>query len=181
MNWKEQQRVKVLKFVERGEIGGKEAAGLLGLSLRQARRLMAAYREEGVAAIAHGNRGRRPVHAIGEEVRELVVVLAQGRYAGCNQHHLTELLGERKGLGLSRSSVRRILVAAGIGIPRRRSAKHRCRRERYPREGMLLQIDGSRHDWLEGRAPYLTLLAAIDDATGLVVSALFREQEDSHG
>ena len=158
MNWKEQQRVKVLKFVERGEIGGKEAAGLLGLSLRQARRLMAAYREEGVAAIAHGNRGRRPVHAIGEEVRELVVVLAQGRYAGCNQHHLTELLGERKGLGLSRSSVRRILVAAGIGIPRRRSAKHRCRRERYPREGMLLQIDGSRHDWLEGRAPYLTLL-----------------------
>ena len=50
-----------------------------------------------------------------------------------------------------------------------------------PQEGMLLQIDGSRHDWLEGRGPYLTLVGAVDDATGKVSFALFREQEDAHG
>jgi hypothetical protein len=63
--------------------------------------------------------------------------------------------------------VRRILLAAGIKSPgKRRSPKHRSRRERYPEEGMLLQTDASRHDWLEGRGPYLTLIGAVDDATG---------------
>ena len=60
-------------------------------------------------------------------------------------------------------------------------AKRYLRRERYPQEGMLLQIDGSRHDWLEGRGPRLTLIGAVDDATGTVPFALFREQEDAHG
>ena len=82
MNQKEQQRVMVLNGIERGELTGKEAAALMGLSVRQVRRLLAAYRKEGVAAIAHGNRCRRPVHALGEEVRQLVVTLAQGPYVG---------------------------------------------------------------------------------------------------
>lgn len=182
MNQKEQQRVMVLNWAERRELVGREAAGLMALSLRQVRRLLAAYRREGVAAIAHGNRGRRPAHAVGEEVRQCVVALAQGPYAGCNHYHLTEILVEREGLSLSRSTVRRILMVAGLKSPRRRRPpKHRCRRERYPQEGMLLQVDGSRHDWLEGRGPYLTLVAAIDDATGTVPAALFREQEDAQG
>lgn len=172
----------MLNRMERQELTGKEAAALMGLSVRQVRRLLAAYRKEGVAAIAHGNRGRRPVHAVGEETRKLVVELSRGPYAGCNHYHLTELLWERESLCLSRSTVRRILVAAGLNSPRqRRPPKHRCRRERYPQEGMLLQIDGSRHDWLEGRGPYLTLVAAVDDATGTVPYALFREQEDAQG
>jgi len=86
---------------------------------------------------------------------------------GCNTQHFTELLAEREGVVLSRSSVRRILFEAGIKGPRkRRPPKHRSRRERYSQEGMLLQIDGSRHDWLEGRGPWLSLIGAIDDATG---------------
>ncbi len=154
----------------------------MGLCVRQVRRLLAAYRREGVAAIAHGNRGRRPVHALGEGVGKVVVALAQGPYAGLNHYHLTELLGERECLCLSRSTVRRILVAAGLKSPRRRRPPtHRCRRARYPQEGMLLQIDGSRHDWLEGRGAELTLVAAIDDATGTVPYALFRKQEDAQG
>jgi transposase len=182
LNQKEQQRLMVLNRVERRELTGVEAAVLVGLSLRQVRRLLAAYRKEGVAAIAHGNRGHRPVHAVGEEVRERVVALARSRYRGCNHYHLTELLWEGEGLRLSRSTVRRILAAAGIGSPRRRRPpRHRCRRERYPQEGMLLQVDGSQHDWLEGRGPYLILVAAIDDATGTVPYALFREQEDAQG
>ncbi|MFQ5861408.1 MAG: ISNCY family transposase [Dehalococcoidia bacterium] len=182
MNQKEQQRVMVLNRVERGEVTGKEAAGLMGLTVRQVRRLLAAYRKEGVAAIAHGNRGRRPVHGVAEEVRTLVVALAQGPYARLNHYHLTELLVEREGLSLCRSTVRRILLVAGMRSPRRRRPlRHRCRRERYPQEGMLLQIDGSRHDWLEGRGPHLTLVGGIDDATGTVPYALFREQEDAQG
>ena len=172
----------VLNRVERGEVTGREAAELMGLCVRQVRRLLAAYRKEGVAAIAHGNGGRRPVHAVGEGLCKLVVEMANGPYVGCNHHHLTELLAEREGIELSRSTVRRILVGAGLRSPRRRRPpKHRCRRERMPQEGMLLQVDGSRHDWLQGRGPYLTLVAAIDDATGMVPYALFREQEDAQG
>lgn len=182
LNAREQQRTKVLNRVERGGLTGEEAAGLMGLSLRQVRRLLAAYRKEGVAALAHGNRGRSPVHRISEDTRKRVVALALGTYQGLNHHHLQELLAEREGLVLSRSSVWRILTGAGMVSPkRRRRAQHRHRRERYPQEGMLLQVDGSRHDWLEGRGPYLTLVGGIDDATGAVPHALFREQEDGQG
>lgn len=108
--------------------------------------------------------------------------MAETVYAGCNQQHFTELLAEREGIMLSRSSVRRILLRNGMKSHRkRRASKHRRRRERYPQEGMLLQIDGSRHDWLEGRGPWLTLIGAIDDATGTVPHALFRYQEDAQG
>jgi transposase len=182
LNQREQQRLMVLNQVERGDLTGEDAAVLMGLGLRQVRRLLAAYRREGGAALAHGNRGRRPVHALSEEIRKQIVDLARGRYEGFNHHHLTELLAEREGLVVSRSSVWRILSAAGLKSSRhRRAAKHRCRRERYPQEGMLLQIDGSQHDWLEARGPYLTLVAAIDDATGTVAGAVFRDQEDAHG
>ncbi len=127
----------------------------MGRGLRQVRRLLAAYRREGGAALAHGNRGRRPVHTLSEEIRRQVVELARGCYEGFNHHHLTELLAEREGLELSRSSVWRILTAAGLKSSRhRRPAKHRCRRERYPQQGMLLQIDGGQRDCLEGRGPY---------------------------
>ena len=66
-------------------------------------------------------------------------------------------------------------------LRRRRAPRRYSRRERYPQEGMLLQIDGSRHDWLQGRGPHLTLVGAVDDATGTVPFALFRQQEDAHG
>ena len=123
---------------------GREVAEVLNLSLRHVRRLVAAYRKEGVTALAHGNRGRKPHHALDENLRERVLELAQSTYAGCNTQHFTELLVEREGIALSRSSVRRILLQAGIKSPRkRRPPRHRSRRERYPKEGMLVQIDGS--------------------------------------
>ena len=160
----------------------REGAEVLGISERQGWRILAAYREEGVAGIAHGNRGRTPVQVLGEEIREQVVELAGQRYAGFNHSHLTEMLQEREGVKISRPSVRRILLAVGMRSPKtRRSSKHRRRRERYSQEGMLIQVDGSKHDWLEGRGPELTLIASIDDATGKVPFALFREEEDAQG
>ena len=179
---KEQKRLMVLNQLEMGKMTGREAVEVLALSLRHVRRLLAAYRKEGAVALAHGNRGRKPSHALGAGMKRQVLQLGQSTYQGCNNQHFTELLAEREGITLSRSSVRRILLEAGIRSTRRRRApKHRSRRERYPQEGMLLQTDGSRHDWLEGRGPWLSLIGAIDDATGRVPHALFRYQEDAQG
>lgn len=178
----EQKRLLVMNEVEKKKMKVREAVEVLGISERQGWRILAAYREEGAAGIAHGNRGRRPLHVLGEEIREWVVELAGERYAGFNHSHLTEMLQEREGVKISRPSVRRILLAAGMRSPKtRRASKHRRRRERYPQEGMLIQVDGSSHDWLEGRGPEITLIASIDDATGKVPFALFREEEDAQG
>jgi transposase len=182
VNRQEQQRGLVVARMDRGESSAAEGAAVLGVSARQARRLLAAYRQRGVAALAHGNRGKVPTNAVDEETRRTVVTLATERYKGFNQVHLTEQLVANEGIALSRSSVRRILGEAGIGSPRqRRAPKHRSRRERYPQAGMLVQIDASPHDWLEGRGPRLTLFAAIDDATGELLALLFRAQEDAQG
>lgn len=182
LNRKEQRRVGVLVEVEKELITGRQAAGLMDVSLRQMRRLLAAYRKEGIAALAHGNRGRKPCNSIADNLRQQVVHLASSKYTGFNHQHLTESLAEREDIVLSRSSVRNILLGAGIRSPRkRRPPKHRSRRERYPKEGMLLQIDGSPHDWLEERGPRLSLIGAIDDATSSAPYALFQEQEDSRG
>jgi transposase len=179
---KEQARLMVLGRVDRGMVHVAEAAQVLEMSERHVLRLLAAYRREGAAALAHGNRGRQPAHTTPAAIREQVVALTRDRYAGVNQVHLAELLAEREGVLLSRSTVRRILGEVGIGSPRtRRAPKHRSRRERYPQEGMLLQMDGSPHAWLEKRGPRLCLLAAVDDATGAVHAVTFRQQEDAHG
>ncbi len=163
-------------------MGVREAAAVLGLSERHAWRILAAYRKDGAAALAHGNRGRRSSNALPEELRHRVIMLARTRYASFNHTHMTEMLEEREGITLARSTVRQILRNAGIASPRhRRPPRHRLRRERMPQEGMLVQMDGSYHDWLEGRGPWLTLLLAVDDATGVVPFALFSEREDTRG
>lgn len=182
MTQREQRRAMALNRVVAGEWTQAEAAMSLGLSERQVRRLLAAYRERGPAALVHGNRDRTPAHALSEATRAQVRRLAQDRYAGFNDVHLTEKLTEVEGLRVSREAVRRILRGADIASPRkRRPPKHRSRRERRAQEGMLLQADGSRHRWLGDGGPYLTLVGGIDDATGTVPWALFREQEDAHG
>ena len=144
--------------------------------------MLAAYRKEGARGVVHKNRGRVPPNATPETIQQQVASLAQERYEGINHTHLTELLAEREGVMLSRPTLRRILVRAGLTSPRhRRPPQHRCRRQRMPQEGMLLQLDGSHHVWLEDRGPWLTLLLAVDDATGTAPYALFQEQEDTRG
>jgi transposase len=182
LNEKEQKKLGVLNLVISGKIKQKQAAEVLGLSVRHTKRLVAAYRREGVVALAHGNRGRRPAHALSQQIKDKVTELARSKYKGFNFSHFTESLEEREGTRLSRSSVRRILLNSGLSSPRKRKApRHRSRRARFPQEGMLLQIDGSPHDWLEGRGPELCLMGAIDDATGKVPYALFQDHEDSTG
>ena len=118
LNTQEQKRVMVLNRLLVGQLTAAEAAVLLKLSERQVRRLCAAYRKEGAAALAHGNRDRKPIQTISEEVRHQVIELATTTYAGCNYQHLRDLLAEREGIELSRASVRRIVLAAGMCSPR---------------------------------------------------------------
>ena len=178
---KEQTRLKILNSLLAEHMTLDQAATLMGVSPRHTRRILAAYQEKGVAAVAHGLRGRKPANATPEPVATAVVHLAHTRYSGTNHTHLSELLSERDGIDIGRTTLRRILVNAGLSSPRRRrQPKHRVRRQRMPRQGMLIQMDGSHHPWLGDRMLPFTLLIAVDDATGTVVDALFCEKEDAH-
>jgi transposase len=178
-----QQRLYVLNHVLAGELTGAEAAAFLRVSVRTVRRLLSRYRgTEGAAALIHGNAGRVPSNRLDDATRTRLVEFATTRYADVNRAHLADLLAEREGFQIPERSLRRILAEAGLPPVRRRRPKgHRSRRERMSQAGLLLQVDGSRHDWLEGRGPWLTLVGAIDDATGVVTGATFRDQEDTAG
>ena len=181
MTPKEQSRLQVLDSLLAERMTLDQAAMLMGVSTRHTRRMLAAYREEGAGAVAHGHRGRRAPNATPEVVACDVVHLAGTRYAEANHTHLSELLSERERIDISRTTLRRILVNAGLKSPRRRRPpKHRVRRQRMPREGMLIQVDGSYHPWLGDQEPPFTLLIAVDDATGTVVNALFCEKEEAY-
>ena len=180
MTPKEQTRLRVLNSLLAEHMTLDQAAELMGLSPRHTRRILADYRDKGAASLAHGHRGRQPSNATPEATRSRVVHLAGTMYEGANHTHLSELLSEREGIDIGRTTLRRILVNAGLSSPRgRRPPKHRVRRQRMPREGMLIQLDGSHHRWLGEDGPQFALLLAVDDASGATVNALFCEQEDS--
>ncbi len=155
MTSEEQRRARVLAHLTRGDLTIEEAAELLDVSIRHAWRLRAGFLAEGPAALVHGNRGRPSPRRIDEVTRAKVVELAgSDAYEGANDTFLAELLAEHEGIELSRPSLGRILRAAGRASPRqRRTPRHRGRRARMPRAGMLVQVDGSRHDWLEAAGP----------------------------
>ena len=180
MTQKEQARLQVLNSLLAEHMTLDQAATLMGVSARHTRRILAAYRREGAAALPHGNRGLRSTNATPEPLRSEVLRLAQTRYPDANHTHLSELLREREGIEIGRTTLRRILTGAGLKSPRRRRPpRHRVRRQRMPREGMLVQVDGSHHRWLGDDSPPFALLLAVDDATGIVVNALFCEQENT--
>jgi transposase len=183
MSNRQWKRLDAVERIGQGRLTLGEAAEVLGLSKRQVRRLRRTVERRGAKGVVHGNTGRAPAHRLGEEVRDQVVELRRKRYAGFNDQHFTEKLREVEGVAISRSSVQRLLRAAGIGPPRRRRApKHRRRRDRKPQAGLMILWDGSRHEWLEERGPMLCLMGAIDDATGeLLPGAHFVEQECAAG
>ncbi|MCR4399347.1 MAG: helix-turn-helix domain-containing protein, partial [Syntrophomonadaceae bacterium] len=114
MNKRELLRASALQRVIDGSLSIADAAVSLGLSIRQVKRLKKGVVQEGFSFLAHGNRGRTPSHALAPETAQRVLALATSRYAGCNFHHLRDLLAEFESIDLSVSSIRRILVAAGI-------------------------------------------------------------------
>ncbi|MGH8768686.1 MAG: ISNCY family transposase [Burkholderiales bacterium] len=182
MSQKELSRVAVIAPCLKGTTSVRRAAALLQLSPRQVKRLKQKFRSGGAAAMAHAGRGRASPRRTPAPVRQRILHLARTTYVGFNDHHLTEKLREVEGLRIGRETLRQFLRAAGIGPPRkRRPPAHRQRRPRRLREGEMLQVDGSPHDWLEGRGPQITLLGFQDDATGKVAGAEFFSSESAYG
>jgi transposase len=182
LTMQDEKRLEVIQRVYRSELTVVQAAVVMGVSERQCYRIKARVGKAGAKGVVHGNRGRRCKRKIKEKIVRRVVELARGKYQGFNDHHLTEKLKEQQQIELSREKVRRILRAEGIASPKkRRGIKHRSRRERRASEGMMLQVDGSPHDWLQGRGPRLCLIGAIDDATSKVMGAFFAPAESTWG
>jgi len=182
LSQKELQRVSVISSCVKGDMACARAAVLLSLSIRQVRRLKKRLCEQGEAALAHANRGRPSPRRLPATIRRSILRLARTTYAGFNDHHLCEKLCEIEGFSLSRETLRRLLRQAGLGSPRKRRAPtHRQRRLPSAREGELVQLDGSPHDWLQGRGPRLTALGLQDDATGKILAAQFFPTESAFG
>jgi transposase len=182
LSQKELQRVEVISRCVQGNLACARAAELLDLTPRHIKRLKARYRQGSAAALAHASRGRPSHRRLPDRVRARILHLARTCYAGFNDHHLCEKLVEQEGFSLSRETLRRLLRREGLGSPRKRRAPaHRQRRLRSAAEGQLVQLDGSPHDWLQGRGPSLTALGFQDDASGKILAAQFFPCESTQG
>ena len=180
MSRKEVQRLMVLEKARAGAFSLKACAEVLRVSYRQVKRLMKALREEGTEGLVHGNRGREPTNKITKVHRDRIIKLIRGKYAGFNDTHFCEKLNEEEGIRVSRETVRKLLRERGISPQRRhRPPKHRSRRPRAEAMGALIQMDGSPHRWFGEEHPPCCLMAAVDDATGIPVAALFVRREGS--
>src|SRR5256712_11582782 len=141
LNRTEQRRVSVLNRLDWGALVNSEAAQLLGIWVRQVQRLHRAYREQGVAGLAHGNRGRPARNVVDSATAERIVELARTRYQGFNHQHLTDILPQHHPLPLPPPPARRTPPAARTASPRRRRPPTpRPRRARSPRPRLLLQL-----------------------------------------
>ena len=180
-----QEQIKRYSIIERsldGVITVEEAAEHLGLSVRQVIRLRKGVREKGICALIHKNQGRKPAHAISDELKQTIITLKTSeKYKYANFKHFQELIEKHEGIKLSYASIYQILTAAGIKSPkkRRRFKLHR-RRKRKAQEGLLIQMDASLFNWL-GDGNNYTLHGAIDDATGKIVGLYMIKNECLQG
>jgi hypothetical protein len=177
---REVHRMHVVRLTMEGRetVGG--GAKLLGVSVRQMKRLRRKMKERGDEGLLHGNRGRAPWNKTAAEKIKQVLQLARGCYRGLNDTHLTEKLKEKEKIAFSRAWVRVILRQAGIAAVRKRGVKrHYKRRERKAQEGALLLWDGSPHRWFGKEQGQWSLVAVVDDATGALLSGVFALEEDA--
>jgi transposase len=181
MGLREARRLGLLEAAHHGEVTNVQVAHALGLSVRQIRRLRRKLERGGARALIHGNRGRRSERRLAESVHARVVELLQDPEAELNDTHLADVVAEDGGT-VSADSVRRIRLALGLSARQRhRPVQHRSRRERRARTGSMLLVDGSPFAWLGAEQPEYTLVGAIDDASGSILSLVFRPEEDLHG
>jgi len=173
LTMKEAERYKVISEVKEGYLKVKAAGGILGLSERQVYRIKARVEREGAGGVIHKNKGKKRARWLRDKIRDKIDHLYKTRYRGFNLTHMTEFLNEEEGIKVSRESVRQILLRKGSYVKQRKHPQHRQWREPCSREGQMVQLDTSDHDWLEGRGPRLYLIGGVDDATSKVAGAKF--------
>ena len=173
MTGEESRRLYVLQQVIDRKIRQRQAAELVGRSVRQLRRLVRRIRHEGPRGVGHRLRGRRSNRRHPETLRQRVLALYRTRYHDFGPTLAREMLAEQHRLVLGRETLRRWLVAAGLWRGQRQAPRHHQWRERKACWGEMVQIDGSHHEWLEGRGPHLVLMGYIDDATSQVFARFY--------
>lgn len=181
MSKRELGRVEVLSRVKSRDLGVVDAAALLRLSYRQAKRLWKRYREEGAAGLKHRSAGRRSNRAYAEKFRGEVLELVREKYGGPVGERFgptlaAEHLAAEDGIELDAETLRRWMLGEGLWSRERRRRRHRRRRERQEHFGEMVQMDGSFHPWLEERGPEGCLMDLVDDATNLTLARLGEEE-----
>jgi len=178
MSTKELNRLEVMQRLSEKRMNQKEAGRILDLSTRQIKRLLRAYRRRGAAGLVSKQRGRRSNNRLAEDVKKRALNLLKTKYKGFGPTLAHEKLVEKEQLKLSDESVRKLMIEEDLWKPRKaKKVETHQLRERRACFGELIQIDGSPHDWFEGRAPACVLLVFIDDATGKLLQLLFVECE----
>lgn len=178
MSDKEIHRLPVIQAVCEKRLRRRDAASQLGISERQAQRLINRYRISGAEGLASRKRGRPSNRRLTESLKLRVLTLIRENYSDFGPTLAAEKLRERHDIRLSIETVRNWMTSDGLWVPHARR-KSRVYQPRHRRDclGELIQIDGSHHDWFEGRAPKCCLLAFIDDATGRLMYLRFSESE----
>jgi transposase len=176
LSGKERRRLEVLAKVKRGDIRLTKAADLLGVGYRQVLRIWKRFEREGSAGLKHGLRDRPSNRRMEAGRRERVLELYQGKYGDFGPTLAVEYLRKDDGEELSEETLRRWLMAAGLWQARRQGARHRKWRERRAHWGEMVQMDGSEHDWFEGRRERAALMVLIDDATNWTYAKFFESE-----
>ena len=182
MSKEEQSRLEVMEHLQEKRMGQRTAAEILGISVRHVKRLLRAYRWEGAIGLVSKQRGKPSHHQLDAETVQSTLDLLKGRYADFGPTLAHEKLVELEGLKLCLGSVRNIMIAEGIWQAKKvwKQAGHPLR-ERRACYGELVQMDGTDHDWFEGRSERCTLLVMIDDASGQLGALSFVEEESFFG
>ena len=169
----ELKKLHIIRKAIEGKIKQIEAAEILSLSDRQIRRLTVRVRHEGDSGIAHKSRGKESNQRLPEKIREKIVKLYRQKYNDFGPTLLSEKLLEEEALKISDETLRLWLIETGDIKKSRKRKRHRQWRERKAHFGEMLQMDGSHHDWLEGRGPEIVLMGCIDDATNKIFGRFY--------
>jgi transposase len=182
MSKEELSRLEVMEQLQEKRMGQRTAAEVLGVSVRHVKRLLSAYRREGAAGLVSKQRGKASHHQLAAETVRAALDLLKGRYADFGPTLAHEKLVERDGMKLCLGSVRKIMIEEGLWKAKRvRKLEVHQMRERRACFGELEQMDGTDHDWFEGRSERCSLLVMIDDATGKLGALLFVPEESFFG
>ena len=181
MSRRELRRVEVLARVKSKELKVVDAASLVGVSYRQAKRLWKRYREQGAKGLRHRGAGRVSARAKPAGFRRRVMKLVREKYGegegeGFGPTLAAEHLAGEDGMRIDAETLRRWMLQEGLWSRRRKRKPYRQRRERRRHFGELVQMDGSFHDWLEDRGPGGCLMNMTDDATSAVELRLGEEE-----
>lgn len=173
MSLREVKRLKAVHEAMEGHITQRAAALMMGVSERQSRRLVRAVRAQGDRGVVHKGRGRTSNRRMPDKIKDRVISLYRGKYLGFGPVLASEKLMEMDGVRLSDETLRKWLITAGLWEKRRKRPSHRQWRERKACFGEMVQMDGSHHDWLEDRGPWLVLMGYIDDATNNIYGRFY--------